>query len=116
MPEGHPNQTFELGEQYTINDVTELDNTNPFREKSVLSYQHQGTGEAQPMPASHSQADSQQKEDPSFGGDHSSIPPAGRSGQTEQQIESQPIAEHTQEHPSNPEYGNTFEMKVNSLD
>lgn len=95
MPEGHPNQTFELGEQYTINDVTELDNTNPFREKSVLSYQHQGTGEAQAQPTpSHHQAESQQKEDPSFGGDHSSIP-AGQSGHTEHQIESQPIEEHT---------------------
>lgn len=115
MPEGHPNQTFELGEQYTINDVTELDNTNPFREKSVLSYQHQGTGETQAQPASHHQTDSRQKEDPSFGGDHTSIP-GGHSGQTEQQIESQPIVEHTQEHQSNPDYGNTFEMKVNSLD
>ncbi len=38
------NQTFELGEHYTINDVTELDNTNPFREKSVVSYVPEGTG------------------------------------------------------------------------
>jgi hypothetical protein len=50
--------------------VTELDNTNPFREKSVASYLVGGnTNQGVPQTG----GDSPSKEDASFGGDHSSI-------------------------------------------
>ena len=51
--------------------MTELDNTNPFREKSVASYVV-GTGTAN-QGVLQTGGDSPSKDDASFGGDHSSI-------------------------------------------